>query len=427
MTAVADHESPCRPAFDRVEDAIKAFRDGYPVLVTDDEHRENEGDVILAASTASPHWIGWAVRHTSGVLCAPMPDEIADRLDLPPMVERNEDPRSTAFTVTVDARRGVGTGISAADRATTLRLLADPSAGPRDLVRPGHIFPLRARAGGVLERPGHTEAAVDLCRLAGLPPVGVLAEIVEDDGTLMRQPGLRALADEHGLPLISIAALTEYLEREGVPAPEVEAVPRVERVIETTLPTVHGRLRALGYRDLLTGDEHLALISEPLAATGALVRLHSECLTGDALGSQRCDCGPQLEQSLARIAENGGAVVYLRGHEGRGIGLLAKLTAYALQDDGLDTVEANTAQGMPVDAREYGAGAAILSDLGLTGVRLLTNNPAKVAGLESYGIEVAEQVRIEVPATPENRHYLIAKRDLMGHLLNVEDARMADQ
>jgi 3,4-dihydroxy 2-butanone 4-phosphate synthase/GTP cyclohydrolase II len=239
----------------------------------------------------------------------------------------------------------------------------------------------------------------------------------------MRLPGLRSLADEHGLPLISIAALAEYLEREGVRAPAVEAVPRVERVTETTLPTAHGRFRAYGYRDLLTGDEHLALVSEPLAPQGALVRLHSECLTGDALGSLRCDCGPQLDQALARIAENGGAVVYLRGHEGRGIGLLAKLTAYALQDGGLDTVEANTAQGMPVDAREYGAGAAILADLGLEGVRLMTNNPAKVTGLESYGVKVTEQVRIEVPATPDNRRYMIAKRDLMGHLLNVEDAR----
>lgn len=423
MTAITDHESPCRPAFDSVEAAIRALRDGYPVLVTDDEHRENEGDVILAAATASPHWIGWTVRHTSGVLCAPMPDEIADRLDLPPMVQHNEDPRSTAFTVTVDARRGVGTGISAADRATTLRLLAEPGTGPRDLIRPGHIFPLRARRGGVLERPGHTEAAVDLCRLAGLAPVGVLAEIVEDDGTLMRLPGLRALADEHGLPLISIAALAEYLQREGARTPDVEVVPRVERVVATTVPTAHGQLHAYGYRDLLTGDEHLALVSEPLRPTGALVRLHSECLTGDALGSLRCDCGPQLEQALARIAQHGGAVVYLRGHEGRGIGLLAKLTAYALQDGGLDTVEANTAQGLPADAREYGAGAAILNDLGLDGVRLMTNNPAKVAGLQSYGIDVAEQVPLEVPVTTENRRYMIAKRDLMGHRLTMEDVR----
>lgn len=430
MTALTDRPTDAAGlgavAFDPVEAAVRALRAGLPVLVTDDEHRENEGDVILPAATASPGWIAWTVRHTSGVLCAALPGEIADRLGLPPMVAHNEDPRSTAFTVTVDARRGVGTGISAADRATTLRLLADPATQPGDLVRPGHIFPLRARPGGVLERPGHTEAAVDLCRLAGVAPVGVLAEVVEDDGSMMRLPGLRALADAHGLPLISIEALAAHRRARERPARReaapVAPVPRVERLHQAALPTVHGRFTAYGYRDLLTGAEHLAVVAAPLPTRGALVRVHSECLTGDAFGSLRCDCGPQLDRALARTAAEGGAVVYLRGHEGRGIGLLAKLGAYALQDGGLDTVEANAALGLPVDAREYGAAAAILADLGLDDVRLMTNNPAKVEGLRSFGLGVAEQVPLEIAATPENHRYLETKRERMGHRLGLVPA-----
>jgi 3,4-dihydroxy 2-butanone 4-phosphate synthase / GTP cyclohydrolase II len=407
--------------FASVPAALAALRAGRPVLVLDDEDREDEGDVVLAAEHATPQWVAWTVRHTSGLLCAPMPDDVADRLELPLMVRENQDPRATAYTVTVDARVGTTTGISAADRAVTLRTLADPASGPVDLMRPGHVLPLRARAGGVLERPGHTEAAVDLCRLAGLAPVAVIAELVEDDGSMMRLPAMRALADGRGLPVISVEALAEHRRRlEGRPAdPAAPAAPaaRVRRAARTQLPTRHGRVIATGYHDLLTGAEHVALVNgQPVA--GALVRVHSECLTGDAFGSLRCDCGPQLDAALAATAgPDGGAVVYLRGHEGRGIGLLPKLAAYALQDGGLDTVAANLEQGLPADAREYGAAAAILADLGLGAVRLLTNNPAKVTGLRAAGVDVVERVPLYVGAGPLNQNYLRAKRDLMGHLI----------
>jgi 3,4-dihydroxy 2-butanone 4-phosphate synthase/GTP cyclohydrolase II len=418
---------------DPVSAAIAALRRGLPVLVVDDADRENEGDVIMAAVHATPEWVGWAVRHTSGVLCAPMPDALADRLGLPLMVERNEESLRTAYTVSVDARAEVTTGISAADRAVTLQLLADPGSTAGDLVRPGHIFPLRARSGGVLVRRGHTEAAVDLCRLAGLPPVGVLAEVVTDAGPVMRLPGLRALADAHNLPLISIADLAEHRlltgdgdqhqdgPVAGSVAPVAVAPVRVQRVTQSLLPTRHGDFRAVAYRDLLTGHEHVALVSGDPAARGALVRVHSECLTGDAFGSSRCDCGPQLDAAMQAVARDGGAVIYLRGHEGRGIGLLAKLTAYQLQDSGLDTVEANTAQGLPADAREYGAAAAILDDLGLDEVRLLTNNPAKVVGLAEHGVTAAERVPLQVGQNQHNLTYLNTKRDLMGHQLDVTE------
>lgn len=419
-------------ALDRVPVAIDALRRGLPVIVVDDADRENEGDVIMAAAQASEEWVGWAIRHTSGVLCAAMPDTLAERLGLPLMVERNEESLRTAYTVSVDARAGVTTGISAADRSVTLRLLADPSTKVDDLVRPGHIFPLRARTGGVLVRRGHTEAAVDLCRLAGLPPVGVLAEVVTDAGPVMRLPGLRAFADAHNLPLISIADLTDFRLRTGDSNP-AEAVAslgavaaavqptRVQRVADSRLPTRHGDFRAIAYRDLLTGDEHVALVSGVPAHRGALVRVHSECLTGDAFGSSRCDCGPQLDAAMDTIATEDGVVVYLRGHEGRGIGLLAKLTAYQLQDAGLDTVAANTAQGLPVDAREYGAAAAILNDLGLDDVRLLTNNPAKVVGLAEHGVTATERVPLQVGHNQHNRSYLTTKRDLMGHQLDMTE------
>jgi 3,4-dihydroxy 2-butanone 4-phosphate synthase/GTP cyclohydrolase II len=409
---------------DSVPAALAALRAGRPVIVADDADRENEGDIVLAAATATAEWIGWTVRYTSGVLCAPMPEELADKLGLPPMVARNEDARRTAYTVSVDARTGVTTGISAADRARTVRLLADPDTVAGDLVRPGHVFPLRAKPGGVLERAGHTEAAVDLCRLAGLPPVGVIAEVVEDAGPVMRLPGLRALADAHNLPLITVTDLADYRRRnpDGEPVqPEPAGQARVQRVAQSDLPTRHGEFRAIAYRDLLTGHEHLALVAGSPTARGALVRVHSECLTGDAFGSSRCDCGPQLDAALDAIALEGGAVVYLRGHEGRGIGLLAKLTAYQLQDAGLDTVAANTAQGLPVDAREYGAAAAILADLGLDDVRLLTNNPAKVTGLAEHGVTAAERVPLQVGQNPHNRGYLTAKRDLMGHQLDMTE------
>jgi 3,4-dihydroxy 2-butanone 4-phosphate synthase/GTP cyclohydrolase II len=409
---------------DDVTAALDALRRGRPVIVVDDADRENEGDIILSAAHATEEWIGWTVRYSSGVLCAAVPDVLADRLGLPLMVERNEESLRTAYTVSVDARSGVTTGISAADRAVTLRLLADPQTRVDDLVRPGHVFPLRARPGGVLERRGHTEAAVDLCLLAGLPPVGMLAEVVTDAGPVMRLPGLRALADTHGLPLISIADLAEYRLRTGsLPSP-TGPPGRVQRVADSRLPTRHGTFRSLAYRDLLTGHEHVALVAGTPPAHGALVRVHSECLTGDAFGSSRCDCGPQLDAALAEINDHSGVVVYLRGHEGRGIGLLAKLTAYQLQDAGLDTVAANTAQGLPVDAREYGAAAAILTDLGLDDVRLLTNNPAKIAGLAEHGVTAIERLALQVGENQHNRRYLTTKRDLMGHQLDLDKGEL---
>jgi 3,4-dihydroxy 2-butanone 4-phosphate synthase/GTP cyclohydrolase II len=404
---------------DGVEDALAALRAGRPVIVVDDADRENEGDVVLAAAHADERWVAWAVRHGSGLLCAPMPAAWADRLRLPVMVEDNQDARKTAYTVTVDAAAGITTGISAADRALTLRLLAGERTTPSDLIRPGHVLPLRAVPGGVRERPGHTEAAVELCTLAGLPPVGMICELVADDGSMLRLPGLRRLCDATGLPLVSIADLADHLA-------ERDRRERVERVAVTRLPTRHATFEAFGYRDRRTGAEHLALVAAPAARAAApdggsreapLVRVHSECLTGDALGSLRCDCGPQLEASLENVAREGGAVVYLGGHEGRGIGLLAKLSAYQLQDGGLDTVAANVRQGLPADAREYGAAAAVLADLGMPRVRLLTNNPAKVNGLAAAGIEVAERVPLIVGRGALNGAYLEAKRDLMGHQL----------
>jgi 3,4-dihydroxy 2-butanone 4-phosphate synthase/GTP cyclohydrolase II len=422
----------------RIEEALAELRRGRPVLVVDDADRENEGDVVLPAQLASDAWVGWTVRHSSGVLCAPMPAELADRLALPPMVADNQDPRHTAYTVSVDACHGVTTGISAADRARTLRLLADPATSAGDVVRPGLVFPLRARHGGVLERPGHTEAAVDLCRLAGLAPVGLIAEVVQDDGSMMRLPHLLALGAEHGLVTVSIADLAAW-RRERDPDGEVvdrrEHVrlppdPRVRRTAVTTLPTRFGTFTAIGYRDLRTGAAHLAL-TRPCAESagpgpgGVLVRVHSECLTGDAFGSLRCDCGPQLEAALARVADAGGAIVYLGGHEGRGIGLLAKLGAYALQDAGQDTVDANLALGLPADAREYGAAAAILHDLGIEHVRLLTNNPTKVGGLTAHGIDVIARLPLRVPAGEYNATYLATKRDRMGHDLPTVQASHA--
>ncbi len=403
-----------------VPEALQALRRGLPVLVVDDEHRENEGDVVLAAENASPQWVAWTVRHTSGLLCAPMPADVAERLRLPAMVRDNQDPRGTAYTVSVDARTGVTTGISAADRARTVRLLADPATTPDDLVRPGHVLPLRARPGGVLERAGHTEAAVDLCRLAGLAPVGLIAELVHDDGTMMRLPDVLALGAEHGLPTISIADLALWrLVHDGSdapPAPDAEPAPaRVQRVATTSLPTHHGPFTAHGFRDLLTGAEHLALVSGDPSAPGAVVRLHSECLTGDVLGSLRCDCGAQLDAALDQVAEHGGVVLYLRGHEGRGVGLLAKLEAYALQDLGRDTVEANLELGLPADAREYGAAAAMLLQLGVDTVRLLTNNPAKVEGLAAHGVAVTGRSPLRAGESAFNARYLATKRDRMGH------------
>jgi 3,4-dihydroxy 2-butanone 4-phosphate synthase/GTP cyclohydrolase II len=389
-----------------VEEALSALRSGRPVLVTDDEDRENEGDVVLAAETVTAEWMAWTIRHTSGYICAPMTDDVADRLDLPLMVPDNRDPLRTAYTVTVDAAEGVTTGISAADRAHTVRTLADPASTADSLTRPGHVVPLRAKEGGVLVRPGHTEATVDLCRLAGLAPVGAIGELVNDDGTMMRLPGVLALGEEHDLPVITIEQLAAWRQRHD----------RVRRLAETVLPTEHGTFTVTGFRDVITGDEHLALVGpRGLGGRAPLARLHSECLTGDMLGSQRCDCGPQLQRALQRVAAEGGVVVYLRGHEGRGVGLLAKLQAYALQDAGLDTVDAQVELGLPVDAREYAAGAAILTELGIHAVRLLTNNPMKVNAMREHGIEVAAVERISIAPLASNAAYLRTKRDRMGH------------
>ncbi len=402
--------------FASIPDALVALRSGRPVLVLDDEDRENEGDVILAAETLTDEWLAWTIRHSSGYICAPLTEEIADQLGLPLMVADNRDPLRTAYTVTVDAAAGVTTGISAADRAHTIRTLADPAATSADLIRPGHVVPLRARHGGVLTRPGHTEAAVDLCRLAGLVPVGAIGEVVEDDGSMTRTDGVLALGAAAGLPVITIAALVAWRQRHD----------RVERVASTVLPTQHGTFTTIAYRDVVSGIEHLALVSPlGLPEEQPLVRLHSECLTGDVFGSQRCDCGPQLQRALRRVAEEGGVVVYVRGHEGRGVGLGAKLQAYELQDRGRDTVDAQVELGLPVDAREYAAGAAVLVDLGVTAVRLLTNNPAKVAALRDHGIEVPVVEPLRIAPMASNAAYLRTKRDRLGHDLD-DDATPID-
>lgn len=395
--------------FSPIEHALAELRAGRPVLVLDDEDRENEGDVILAAEPLTEAWLGWTVRHTSGYLCAPMPASRADELDLPLMVSHNADPLRTAYTVSCDAAEGVTTGISAHDRTQTLRVLADPTSGPRSLVRPGHILPLRAREGGVLERRGHTEAAVDLCRLAGLQPVGVIGELVHDDGSMMRTPDVLALGEAEGLAVITIAELASWRATHD----------RVRRGATTRLPTPYGEFRVIGYKDLQNGAEHMALVS-PRGLDGAdgsepVVRVHSECLTGDVFGSLRCDCGPQLRQSMDTVAARGGVVVYLRGHEGRGVGLLSKLQAYHLQDEGRDTVDAQTELGLPIDDREYGAAAAILHELGVTRLELMTNNPDKVRALRTAGIEVATVAPSWTAPTVDNEFYLRTKRDRMGH------------
>ncbi len=401
-----------------VELALDDLRAGKPVLVADSKNRENEADFIMSAERATVEWITWGIRHSSGYLCAPMTGPKADALKLPLMVPSSQDPRRTAYTVSVDAASGITTGISAADRHRTLQLLAKPDSAPGEFIRPGHVLPLRAVAGGVLHRPGHTEAAVDLCRLAGLEPVGVIAEMVNDDGTVMVQGDAATTARTEGLVLLTIANIIDY-RRHLSDTPEPIGV-QSHRVIfegEAELPTPHGEMLVRGYRDARTGDEHIALVAPTKEGTVPLVRVHSECLTGDAFGSLRCDCGPQLDAAIEAVHEQGGAVVYLTGHEGRGIGILRKIQAYALQDQGLDTVDANSELGVAVDRREYGAGAAILHDLGLTSVRLLTNNPAKVEGLRASGIEITERVPHVVGITPENSDYVRTKVERMGHIL----------
>jgi len=409
QVGMADGSGP-QIRLDTIGAAIEAIRAGRAVVVVDDPGRENEGDLVFAASKATPELVGFMIRHTSGVVCVPMEARELDRLKLPPMTVVNEDRKGTAYSVSVDARDGTTTGISASDRARTIRVLVDSATEARELTRPGHVFPLRAMEGGVLRRAGHTEAAVDLARLAGLPPAGAICELVHDDGSMMRASALRTFSDEHGLPMVSIADLVAHRRRTEC---------SVERVAETDLPTEFGRFRAVGYRSTLDGAEHVALVHGDLGAgDDVLVRVHSECLTGDVLGSLRCDCGPQLRAALEAVtAEGRGVVLYLRGHEGRGIGLLHKLRAYELQDSGRDTVDANLDLGLPADARDYGTGAQILFEVGVRSMRLLTNNPAKRAGLEGYGLTILDRVPLSVRPTVHNLRYLLTKRDRMGHEL----------
>lgn len=408
------------PRFRPIEDAIADVAAGKPVIVVDDADRENEGDLVFAAEKATPELLAFMIRHTSGVVCVPMLGEDLDRLDLPLMVQHNTERMHTAYTVTVDARKGVTTGISAADRTHTIRTLVSPGTTAFDLSRPGHVLPLRYREGGVLRRPGHTEASVDLARMAGLRPAGVICEIVNDgDGTMARLPELVDFAAEHGLTLISIADLVAYRRRHET---------QVEAVAEARIPTKHGEFRAIGYRSTLDRTDHIALVKGDIGdGRDVLVRVHSECLTGDVFGSRRCDCGPQLDAALAAVAREGrGIVLYVRGHEGRGIGIMHKLQAYQLQDRGSDTIDANLELGLPADARDYGTGAQILVDLGVRTMRLLTNNPTKRAGLEGYGLQIVARIGLPVHQTPENLRYLTTKRDRMGHDLPGLPARVEE-
>jgi len=398
-------------ALSTIEEAIEQIRNGGMVVVVDDEDRENEGDLVMAASDVTPESMAFFLEFTSGVFCAPIEAQRADELQLPLMVLANTEAQRTAFTVSVDYRHGTTTGISAHDRAITIRALVDPTTRPNDLNRPGHIFPLRYREGGVLERAGHTEATVDLCRMAGKFPAGVLCEIVtEDKADMARLPELEVFAKSHDLPIITIADLIRYRRRHEK---------LVRRVAESSLPTEFGLFQAHVFESVLDGEQHIALVyGEIENVDNLLVRVHSECLTGDALGSLRCDCGPQLQMALSKVAAEGaGVVVYLRGQEGRGIGLAHKIRAYALQEDGRDTVDANLEQGLPVDSRQYGTGAQILVDLGVTSMRLMTNNPVKYGGLEGFGLNIVERVPLESRPTPFNIDYLRTKRERMGHLL----------
>jgi len=403
-------EAPLAP----IEDVIAAMARGEIVVIVDDEDRENEGDFIMAAEHATAEKLAFIVRYSTGVVCAPLTDERCDDLRLPLMVEQNTESQRTAFTDTVDLMDGITTGISAADRAATLRGLADPTLSYQAFARPGHIFPLRARPGGVLKRAGHTEAGVDLARMAGCQPAAVICEIQNDDGTMMRLPDLRKFCVEHGLLLSSIAQLIEYRRHN-------ERL--VERMGEATVPTEHGTFTCVAYKSTIDNIEHLAFVKGKITgAEPVLVRVHSECLTGDVFGSRRCDCGPQLDAAMKIVNDAGaGVIVYLRGHEGRGIGIGHKIRAYSLQDEGFDTVDANTELGLPIDSREYGIGAQILADLGVHELRLMTNNPAKYGGLGGYGLKVVERVSLNTVPTPENELYLRTKRERMGHHIDMHD------
>ncbi|MHB8262566.1 MAG: bifunctional 3,4-dihydroxy-2-butanone-4-phosphate synthase/GTP cyclohydrolase II [Acidimicrobiales bacterium] len=400
-------------AFSSIEEAIEVIRNGGAAVVVDDEDRENEGDLIMAAEAITPEKVAFFLEHTSGVICVPLAPERLEELDLPLMVETraNTESQKTAFTVSVDLRHGTSSGISAGDRAATIKALTDPSTASGDLNRPGHVFPLRYSTGGVLKRGGHTEASVDLAKAAGMYPAGVLCEIVsENKKTMARLAELEAFAAKHGMPLISIADLIKYRRR-------TEKL--VKLVAKARIPTDIGECDGYVYESLLDGEQHFALVRGDLSGDGSvLVRVHSECLTGDVFGSLRCDCGVQLEQALRLIGDEGrGVVVYLRGHEGRGIGLGHKMRAYSLQEQGRDTVDANIELGLPVDTREYGIGSQILADLGVTSMRLMTNNPLKYGGLEGFGLEIVERVALPPVINPENIKYLRTKRERMGHLI----------
>ena len=405
--------------FERVSTALRA---GKPVLVADSKDRENEVDAIVSAQAVTPEWMGWMVRYTSGYICAPMPAERADLLGLPIQWPANQDQLRTCYTVSCDAAQGVTTGISAADRRTTLRALANPQATSEDLVRPGHILPLRARSGGVFTRAGHTEAAVDLMKLADLVPVAAIGEMVHDDGSMIRYRDCPEIAEKFDLELITVAELKDYLTEEKPPVAPEEGT-RVTQIASAKLPTKFGDFTVRAYQDSELGTVHMALIAEKTPESTALVRVHSECLTGESFGSLRCDCGPQLQQAMRQVAAEGGAIIYLRGQEGRGIGLSEKIKAYALQDQGRDTAQANLDLGWPVDLREYGAAAAILRDLQLLNIRLLTNNPQK-ALLSQDGIQVEETVPLEVGIDPHNIEYLRTKQRL-GHTFHNLDSFVA--
>jgi len=401
--------------FATIEEAIEDIRLGKFVVVVDAPDRENEGDLTIAAEHITPAAINFMATHARGLICLCLTEERCDELGLRPMTYNNQTPFETAFTVAIEAREGVTTGISAADRAHTIQVAIDPSKGPDDLVQPGHIFPLRARPGGVLQRTGQTEASVDLARLAGLNPAGVVCEIANEDGSMARVPDLVPYCEQHGLKMITVSDLIEYRRRHEK---------LVERMTSVRLPTAYGEFTAVAFRETLTGKHHVALVKGEVAGEeDVLVRVHSECLTGDVFHSLRCDCGEQLEQALARIGDEERGVLLYMAQEGRGIGLLNKLKAYELQENGLDTVEANLELGFPADGREYGIGSQVLHDLGLTTIRILTNNPKKISGLEGYGLTVVEQVPIEVPPNAENRRYLAAKRDKLAHRLHHQDLR----